>query len=138
VTQSAPPATPPSGQKSEPESGGRNVTGLTSRRAAALVVLSGWVGAIYLYLHEHEDRFVRFYSLQTLAHFGLFLVNCAVAAALANVSDFFGLGLHFPLIVLSILPIFASYWLLMLIAAWQGRIFKLPLVGHWCEIQAGI
>lgn len=121
-----------------PESGGRSITGLESRKAAALVVLSGWAGAIFLALHEHNDSFVRFYSLQTLAHFGLFLANCAIAAVLANISDFFALGLSFPLLVLSILPLFGVYWLLMLLGAWQGRIFKLPLVGSICQVRAGL
>lgn len=135
MTDTAPPGSaPPDG----PDSGGRNITGLDSRRAAALVVLSGWVGAIFLYLNEHGDPFVRFYSLQTLAHFGLFLVNCAIAAAIANISDFFALGVNFPLLVLSILPVFFVYWLLMLVNAWRGRVFLLPLVGRLCLMRAGL
>jgi uncharacterized membrane protein len=135
VSNKPPPGpAPPEG----PESGGRNITGLTSTQAAGLVVLAGWIGAIFLYLNERDDRFVRFYSLQVLAHFCLFLGSCAIAAVLGMAGELLNLPFRFPLLVLLSLPFFGYYWLLMLVSAFRGRIYLLPVAGRWCRAQAGL
>jgi uncharacterized membrane protein len=101
-------------------------------------VLAGWAGALFLFLNEHDDRFVRFYSLQVLAHFCLFLASCAIAAALGMASELLNLPLRFPLLVLLSLPFFGYHWLRMLLAAHAGRVCLLPLAGRWCLLQAGL
>jgi len=80
-----------------------------------------------------QDRFVRFHSFQC---FGLCLAGLVIGAMLrvAGFALFFipALGrLLFLLVSMVICLAFFVVWVVLVVKALQGEMFKLPLVGHF-------
>lgn len=88
----------------------------------AAAYLLGFVTGIVLLLVEKEDKFVRFHAMQSTIIFGLiFLVGLVpVIGWLAGV-------------VLA--PVSLILWLVLMWKAYQGEMFKLPMVGDLAEKQ---
>lgn len=95
--------------------------------------LSVITGIIFLVLTPYNrDRFVRFHAYQSIFFFvALLLVNIALGV----------LGIVLPWRVermldgmLRLLSLGGSIWLMY--QAYQGQMFKLPVVGDWAERQA--
>lgn len=102
--------------------------GLTDNVAGALAYL--FVPAIIFLVIEpyNKNRFVRFHSFQSL----FYTVACIVVH--------FVLAL-IPLINLIAVPLFALgtfvLWIVLVLKAFQGQKFKLPVIGDMAEQQAG-
>ncbi len=102
--------------------------GLTDNVAAALAYL--FIPAIIFLVIEpyNKNRFVRFHSFQSL----FYTVACIVVH--------FVLAL-IPLINLIAVPLFALgtfvLWIVLVLKAFQGQKFKLPVIGDIAEQQAG-
>jgi uncharacterized membrane protein len=85
-----------------------------------------------------KNRYVRFHSFQCL-----FLCGALVIIAIA-LGFFFKLLSLIPLVghLLTLLawPVLSIgcflLWLVLLVKAYQGEIFKLPVIGNWAERQA--
>lgn len=91
-------------------------TGLPKNTAAALCYLLGWVTGIVFLLVEKEDKFVRFHAMQSVVTFGILTI--------ASFLPLIGWILSpFIMIVGFIL------WLALIIKAYQGEEFELPVVG---------
>jgi len=91
-------------------------TGLPKNTAAALCYLLGWVTGIVFLLVEKEDKFVRFHAMQSVITFGILTI--------ASFLPLIGWILSpFIMIVGFIL------WLALIIKAYQGEEFELPVVG---------
>jgi uncharacterized membrane protein len=110
-----------------------NIGGLPETIAGALAYFL--LPAIVFLLVEpyNKSRFVRFHSFQCL---GLCLVGLVVGALLrvAGFALFFipaigrpSLALIFMLVILA----FFAVWVVLIVKALQGEMFKLPLVGHF-------
>ncbi len=116
----------------------RSSTGLEENTAAFLAVLLTWIGALVFYLVEKDSRFVRFYALQELA----LSVSIVVLAVLSFIASLIGDALHSPVIGLGASSlcsmIYLIAWIAMLVNAFQGKVWELPLVGRWCRSQAGL
>lgn len=80
----------------------------------------------------NRNRFIRFHSMQCLLTAGVFLV---LHLAFFVVAKFLPL-LVFPLVGLLLLAEF-MLWLLLLVKAFQGSMFKLPIIGELAEEWAG-
>lgn len=92
-----------------------NVAGLLCY-SGGLVPLGAIVSGLIFFLIEKENKFVRFHALQSMITFGalfilLFIPIIGILAAIT----------HFVL------------WILMMIKAYSGVKFKLPLVGDIAE-----
>ena len=103
--------------------------------SAGLGYLVPIVGLIFFFI-EKQNRFVRFHTLQSVllavSGFVLFFVLFFVGFALALVNGNLG-GL---ILVLGyfVIPIGLFIgWLIAIINAFQGKIFKLPLIGDLAE-----
>jgi uncharacterized membrane protein len=82
-----------------------------------------------------KDRFVRFHSFQCL---GLCLAALVIGALLrvAGFGLFFvpTLGRLLILLVSVVIPLaFFAVWVVLVVKALQGEIFKLPVVGHFAD-----
>jgi uncharacterized membrane protein len=82
-----------------------------------------------------KDRFVRFHSFQCL---GLCLAALVIGALLrvAGFGLFFvpTLGRLLILLVSVVIPLaFFAVWVVLVVKALQGEMFKLPVVGHFAD-----
>lgn len=114
--------------------------GTTSDRLMAALAYVTFIPAIVFLLMEpyNKNRYIRFHSLQCL-----FLCGALVVVALALVLVIAVLSLipfvgH--LLTLLVWPVFSIacflLWLVLLVKAYLGALFKLPVIGNWAERQA--
>lgn len=94
-------------------------SGLPKNTAAALSYLLGWISGLIFLLIE-KDPFVRFHAMQSILTFGILTLLSLV-----------------PLIGWILSPVLALLglvlWLVLLIKAYQGEKFSLPIIGEWAE-----
>ena len=85
-----------------------------------------------------KNRYVRFHSLQCLFACGaLAVVAVALAILLGLVSLLPFVGHLLSLIAWPIFSIGCFFlWVVLLVKAYQGEFFKLPLIGNWAERRA--
>lgn len=112
--------------------------GLEPNVAALLGYLFWPLAIVWLVLDPYkQDRFVRFHAFQSLA---LMVTIVALSIALMILSVIFGVigmgglaALLWPVLWLAILVV----WILLMVKAYQKEMWKLPVVGPFCEKQAG-
>ena len=103
---------------------GKSSTGMQANLAAMLSYLIGILTGIVFYLVEKESKFVRFHAMQSMLTFGaLFVLNILLA--------------FIPFINLIALPVIwflgVALTIILMIKAYQGEMFKLPVVGDIAE-----
>jgi uncharacterized membrane protein len=92
--------------------------GLDQNVEGALCYLLGFVtGFVFLFVEKKENKFVRFHALQSVATFLPIFVAGFVLRGLAIILNLIGLIL----------------WVLLMLKAFQGEMFKLPGVGDFAE-----
>lgn len=98
--------------------------------AGGLSYILGWITGLIFFLVEKQNRFVRFNAMQSI------LLSVAVAIAYVVVG-IVGVIPIIGLITLLLTPLIgiAAFvlWLICLINAFQGKYFKLPLIGDYAE-----
>ena len=108
---------------------GPSSTGLEPNIAGPLCYLLGVISAVAFLILEKRDHEVRFHAYQSLATFGgLFVLSAA-----AGVVPLIG-----ALVVTLLTPIGLILWIVLMLKAYQGQRFKLPVVGDWAEDQARV
>ena len=114
--------------------------GLLSENIAGALAYLTFVPAIVFLLREpyRRNRFVRFHSVQCLllwAMGALLALALKVASMLLFVIPFVG-----PLFTVLVLVIVAlgtvAIWMVLVVKALQGEMFKLPVLGDYAEQQA--
>jgi uncharacterized membrane protein len=105
---------------------GKTETGLEPKVAGLLCYVLGWVsGLVFLFL-EKKDKFVRFHAIQSIIVFGALSVVGFVLGMLTLVPFVWILFL----ILSYIIGAFALVlWIVLMIKAYQGEKFKLPISG---------
>jgi uncharacterized membrane protein len=97
--------------------------GLDENIAAALTYVLGFLTGIIFFLLEKENKTVRFHAIQsTIVFLGLFVVFVVL-------SFIPFINMLIPLIWLVEIVL----WLVLIIKAYQGEKFKLPVVGDMAE-----
>jgi len=120
----ASPDPPNSQDRAAPDSS----TGLDPNIAGALCYLVGFVTGIVFLVIEKRDRCVRFHAYQSVGTFGTLFVLSFLASAL----PFIGW-----ILALILTPISLILWIVLMVKAFQGERFSLPVVGDWAEERAG-
>ncbi|MEA1936529.1 MAG: hypothetical protein U9N04_00225 [Patescibacteria group bacterium] len=95
---------------------GENVRG-------ALCYVLGFLSGVFFLLTEKENKFVRFHAMQSVVVF--------LSITLLMMLPFIGLVLSVFIAPLSLL-----LWLFLMYKAYQGKKFKLPIIGDFAEQQA--
>ena len=101
-------------------------TGLDPKLGGLLCYLLGPISGIAFLVLEKEDDFVRFHAYQSTATFGGLLV---LSVALGWLPLLGGLGR------MLLGPASLILWIVLMVKAFQGERFKLPVVGDWAEEQ---
>lgn len=98
--------------------------GLDENIAGALTYVLGWITGVIFYLMEKESRYVRFHAVQSIA---LFLPLHVVIIVLGYI-PFIGWVISNLLALLGLV-----LWIVLIVKAYQGERFKLPVTGDIAE-----
>ncbi len=107
---------------------GKSSTGIQPNVAALLSYVLGVITGIIFFVIEKENKFVKFHAMQSICFAaGLFVVSFVLA--------------FIPVlgwIVALLLQLAAlAFWVIVMIKAYQGQWYKLPVVGDIAAKQVG-
>ncbi|MBA2431304.1 MAG: hypothetical protein H0V56_04220 [Chthoniobacterales bacterium] len=131
-----PPSTPPPPLASE---SGTSSTGLPSNVAAALACIP-LLGGIIFYALEKNDRFVRFYAMQSIIFGGAWVVFAIIWNVLYSVlAGIPAIGWLFALILWMIWAAWSIgaviVWVITMIKAFTGTRWDIPYIGPIARAQ---
>jgi uncharacterized membrane protein len=104
--------------------------GLEENLAGVLCYVLGWVTGIVFLLLEKENKFVRFHALQSIATF-------LPLTILIWIFQWFFFWVPFVggMIIGLLWVLWLILWLVLMFKAYQGEMYKLPIVGDFAEKQ---
>lgn len=114
---------------------GNSSTGLQPNIAALLAYVLTWVTGLIFFLIEKQNRFVRFHAMQAILLGAVVVVTQIVLTiigwVLGNILGLFSLltGLLSFVVMIG----FLIGWIFCMIKAYQGQMFKLPVIGDMAE-----
>jgi uncharacterized membrane protein len=97
--------------------------GLQQTTAGALSYAFWWISGLIVFFTEKKNRLVRFHAMQSILLFGSVSIVNVILGQLGPLSFLAGLIWLAALIG----------WIILLVNAFQGRYFKLPVVGEYAE-----
>jgi uncharacterized membrane protein len=106
--------------------------------AALLSYLLGWITGIIFLLIE-KDSYVRFHAVQSILTFGgldILIIILSILASIGSALGGWGIWLIFHWIINLIWLVSVILWIVLMIKAYQGERFKLPIVGDLAEKYA--
>jgi len=115
-------------------------TGLQSNIAGLLCYIAGWITGIVFLVIEKKSTFVKFHAWQSIMTFGILtVVQIIVSPIFSSIAvTTFSPGLLVASGVLSTIIWILGFilWIILLIQAGSGKMWKVPLIGDWAEKQA--
>ncbi|MFC1875570.1 DUF4870 domain-containing protein [Chloroflexota bacterium] len=102
----------------------KTASGLQENVAGLLCYALFWVSGLIFYLIETDNKFVRFHAVQSMIVFGFL----SIAGIVFGWIPWFGLIIG-PLIGLFVFAL----WIVLMVKAYQGSMYKLPVVGDLAE-----
>lgn len=106
----------------------KTVLGVTENLEALLCYVGGWFTGFIFLLLEKDNAYVRFHALQALVTFGALHAAFFVLMFI----PFLGVLLSFLIGVLCVV-----LWVVLMVKAYKGERYKLPVVGDFVEQQLG-
>ncbi|MCM8799738.1 MAG: DUF4870 domain-containing protein [Candidatus Omnitrophica bacterium] len=106
---------------------GKTSTGMQANVAGLLSYLLGFITGIIFYVIEKENKFVRFHAMQSTVVFGFLFVLSMVLRFI----PILGWTLNILVSIFSLI-----LWIILMIKAYQGESFKLPVAGDIAEKNA--
>jgi uncharacterized membrane protein len=103
---------------------GKSSTGMAPNLAAALSYLLGVITGIIFYVLEKENKFVRFHAMQSILFCGAWIVINVILMIIPVIGWMVAGIVNIIGIVL---------WLIVLLKAFSGEQFKIPLIGDLAE-----
>jgi len=103
---------------------GGSTTGLEPNIAGLLCYLGGWITGIVFLVIEQKNKSVRFHALQSIVTFGALTVASALLNWIPFVGGFFSAVIGISAFIL---------WILLMVKAYQGELYKVPVAGHVAE-----
>jgi uncharacterized membrane protein len=121
--------------------GGKTSSGLDPNLAGMLCYLFGWVSGLIFFLIEKDNKFVRFHAMQSIllnvALIALYVVSGILTAMLFFVPVLGKMLISLIGIIMMIVPLaFLGLAILLMVKAYQGEKFKLPIIGDMAEKNA--
>ena len=102
-------------------------TGLQPHIAGFLCYILGWISGVVFLFIEGKDKFVRFHAWQSIVTFGILTALLVILSILSLVGGLLSISLmiiYWLVFVLSIV-----LWIFLMLKAYQGHIYKLPVAG---------
>lgn len=102
---------------------GKTSTGIQANIAALLSYALGFISGVIFILIEKDNKFVRFHAMQSIFTFGAIFVLQMVL-----------IYIPFLIMLLPLLGLLSLVlWIILMIKAYQGETFKLPVIGDMAE-----
>lgn len=94
----------------------KSSTGMEENVAGLLCYVAGWITGLIFFLIEKDSKFVKFHAMQSIITFVAIIILAWI-----------------PIInwVVGILAL--VLWILLMVKAYQGEKFKLPVIGDLAE-----
>jgi uncharacterized membrane protein len=122
---------------------GKSSTGLDENIAALLTYVFGWVSGLIFFLLEKDSKLVRFHAMQSILFnvfvavlcFAGWIVTIILVLIASQLPDVLGtvVGLLATLVWVILGAGLLIGWILCLVRAYQGKFFKLPVIGNLAE-----
>ncbi len=109
----------------KPES--ESSTGMSANIAGLLCYVLTWVTGIIFVVLEKKSTFVKFHAWQSIMTFGVLTVAELILAWIPFVGWILSILIGILMFVL---------WIILMIQAGTGKMWKVPLAGDWAEKQA--
>ena len=126
----------PAATKPEAESS----TGMSANVAGLLCYVAGWITGIVFVVLEKKSIFVKFHAWQSIMTFGVLtvahLILSTIVGAIAAATFSPGLAIFAGVLGTIILILMVILWIILVIQAGTGKMWKVPLAGDWAEKQA--
>jgi uncharacterized membrane protein len=106
----------------------KSSTGLEPRLAAVLSYLFGFVSGIIFLVIERDSQYVRFHAMQSTVTF----ISLFVIRVVAEIIPVLGNAVGWLASVASLV-----IWALLMVKAWQGERYMLPMIGEMAEERTG-
>ena len=106
-------------------------TGLDARLASMLCYAGWWVTGLVFLFAERRDAAVRFHAAQSLVVFGVISVALILCGGASAVAFFVAASTFQMLQAIGNLIWFAAVllWLFLLVKAWRGETWRVPVAG---------
>lgn len=114
-------------------------TGMSANVAGLLCYVATWITGIVFVVLEKKSSFVKFHAWQSIMTFGVLTVVQIILAIAGSISLLtLSLGPWFALHVIGILVwvLTVGLWIALMVLAYQGKMWKVPLAGNWAEKRA--
>ena len=109
-------------------------TGLNGRTEALLSYVLGWFSGLIFFVIERKNRFVRFHAAQSFIFFGIVSVVYIVIRLLSIIPVLgFLLSPVLGCATLILLIPAALIWVLLMIQAYRGVNFRLPIISGYAD-----
>ncbi|MBN1643612.1 MAG: DUF4870 domain-containing protein [Dehalococcoidales bacterium] len=109
------------------ESSGKTSMGLDQNVAGLLCYALWWITGVVFLVMEKDNKFVRFHAWQSI----IVTLAFTIIGTVLNILPFVGFVLG---------PIFWAFtviiWIILMLKAYQGIMFKLPVAGDIAEKQS--
>ena len=102
-------------------------TGMSANIAGLLCYVAGWITGIIFAVIEKKSKFVKFHAWQSIMTFGVLTVAQLVLMWIPFVGWILAIIIRVMMFVL---------WIILMIQAGSGKMWKLPWAGNWAERQA--
>jgi uncharacterized membrane protein len=106
----------------------KTATGLEEKVAGLLCYVLGWVSGIVFLILEPKNKFVRYHAIQSIIVFGAINIASIILNWIPVIGGFFVWALGVLGIIL---------WIVLMVKAYQGTKYKLPVSGNQAEKWAG-
>ncbi len=108
------------------DSNGKTSTGLQPNVAGLLCYVLGWITGIIFLILEKDNQFVRFHAIQSIIVFGAITVLDIILRFIPFIGWVLALIIGILAFVL---------WIVLMVKAYQGQRYKLPVAGNVAEQQ---
>jgi len=115
---------------------GKTSTGIEANVAGLLSYVLGWVTGLIFFLIEKDNKFVKFHAMQSMIVFGALFVAQIGVGMLLGAFIMMRLVFFIPLFSLLntlIILVALILWVILMVKAYQGEKFKLPVAGDIAE-----
>lgn len=106
----------------------KTAIGLEENVAGLLCYVLGWISGIVFVILEPKNKFVRYHAIQSIIVFGAITIASGILSWIPFIGGFLAWALGVLAIIL---------WIVLMVKAYQGKKYKLPVSGDMAEKWAG-